>query len=413
MHVVLVSVRRFVGNNKYCRKSLNFRKSQHNFRRNTECINIRKRTWKKSSPGALAYIDGRNRIKQHWGLEADNLADQSGLAATMKITADYHFSTAPIENGQCYTGRPMNELRVICARYPLNEVVAAECKHLAGSLPDSEGVADNCTSLERVAQSAYLSLGVRCLAEAATLNDLAAQVQMLALASNRFKIEVLRTYQDPNFSKQDAIQSLADALQGGPDLRQPLCRFIIVVQKRRLWFGEIVATCSRLYRLHDAKPFHTSVSLPSRLARGLVNLVLPSACSVLDPFCGTGSILLEAQALGLQIHGVDISSKMVHISRHNLAHFGYQGIIELGNAMQCNQKADAIVTDLPYGRGVKKIQLDENLEILKHLVTLAPQAIYLADEPIPDLLTKAGYQKIDICCVSKRIGMQRYVHFAV
>jgi hypothetical protein len=50
---------------------------------------------------------------------------------------------------------------------------------------------------------------------------------------------------------------------------------------------------------------------------------------------------------------------------------------------------------------------------LKHLIHLAPQAIYLADEPIPDLLTKAGYQKIDIYCVSKRIGMQRYVHFAV
>jgi hypothetical protein len=81
--------------------------------------------------------------------------------------------------------------------------------------------------------------------------------------------------------------------------------------------------------------------------------------------------------------------------------------------LQCNQKVDAIVTDLPYGRGVRKIGRDENLEIFKHLVNLAPQAIYLADEPIPDLLTKAGYQKIDIYCVSKRAGMQRYVHFAV
>jgi tRNA G10 N-methylase Trm11 len=307
----------------------------------------------------------------------------------------------------------MDELRVICARFPLNELVSAECKHLAGSLPDSEGVADNCTSLERVAPSAYLSLGVRCLAEAATLDDLTAQVQMLALAANRFRIEVLRIYHDLDFSSQDAIHTMADAIYGDPDLRQPLYRFIIVVQERRLWFGEIVATCDHLYRLHDAKPFHTSVSLPSRLARGLINLVPPSARSVLDPFCGTGSILLEAQALGLQTHGMDISYKMVHISRNNLAHFGYQGMIEFGNALRCNQKADAIVTDLPYGRGVKKIKLDEHLEILKHLNNLAPLAIYLADEPIPELLTKAGYQKIDIYCVSKRLGMQRYVHCAV
>ena len=60
-----------------------------------------------------------------------------------------------------------------------------------------------------------------------------------------------------------------------------------------------------------------------------------------------------------------------------------------------------------------KIRRDEDLEILKHLVNLAPKAVYLADEPISDLLTKAGYQKIDIYCVSKRIGMQRYVHIAV
>jgi predicted RNA methylase len=307
----------------------------------------------------------------------------------------------------------MNELRVICARFPRNELASAECQRLAGGLPDSEGVADNCASLEHVAQSAYLSLGVRCLAEAVTLDDLVTQVQLLELAPHRFKIELLHTQLELDFSGRGAIQTLADALQSAPDLHHPLCRFIIVVQERRIWFGEIVATCGHLYRRHEAKPFHTSVSLPSRLARGLVNLLLPSARSVLDPFCGTGSILLEAQALGLLTHGVDISSKMVHISRCNLAHFGYQGIVELGNALQCNQKADAVVTDLPYGRGVKKIEPGDTLEILKHLLDLAPQAIYLTDEPMPDLLAKAGYQKIEIYCVSKRRGMQRYVHFAV
>jgi SAM-dependent methyltransferase len=306
----------------------------------------------------------------------------------------------------------MNDLRVICARFLLNELVAAECKQLAGSVPDAEGVAEDCTTLEGVAQSAYLSLGVRCLAEAATLDDLIAQVQGLALAADRFRVEVLRIDIQRRFSEQYAIHAMADAIYGGPDLRQPLRRFIIVAQERRLWFGAIEATCSRCYRLHDAKPFHTSISLPSRLARGLVNLVLPSARSVLDPFCGTGSILLEAQALGLQTHGVDISAKMVHIAQHNLAHFGYQGLVELGNAMDCNQKADAIVTDLPYGRGMKKMRGDENLEILKHLVGLAPKGIYLADEPIPDLLCEAGYQQVTIYCVSKRIGMQRYVHVA-
>jgi tRNA G10 N-methylase Trm11 len=307
----------------------------------------------------------------------------------------------------------MNDLRVICARFPLNELVAAECYQLTGSLPDPEGVADNCASLERVASSAYLSLGVRCLAEAVTLEDLVAQVERLALSADRFRIELLRISLERDFTKEDAIRALADAIPADPDLLHPLRRFLLVVQERRIWFGEIVTSCERLYRRHDAKPFHACVSLPSRLARGLVNLVLPSARSLLDPFCGTGSILLEAQALGLLTHGVDISAKMVQISRDNLAHFGYQGIIDLGDAMHCTHTADAIVTDLPYGRGMKKIERDENLAILQHLVPLAPNAIYLADEPISDLLTEAGYRKIDVYCVSKRGGMQRYVHRAV
>jgi tRNA G10 N-methylase Trm11 len=306
----------------------------------------------------------------------------------------------------------MDELRIICARFSLNELVAAECLHLAGSLPDSEGVADQCASLERVAKSAYLSLGVRCLAEAATLDDLVARVRLLRLSSDRFRIEMQRIDLEHIVSERNAVRQLADAIDGDPDLLQPLQRFIIVVQKRRLWFGEIAAVCERAFRLHDAKPYHTTNSLPARLARGLVSLVVPPARSIVDPFCGTGSILLEAGSLGLQAFGVDISSKMVQISRHNLEHFGYPGIVELGNALHCQNTADAIVTDLPYGRTIIKIKQGDILEILKHLVELAPQAIYLAGEPLPDLLAQAGYQKVEIYCVRKRIGMQRYVHRA-
>lgn len=306
----------------------------------------------------------------------------------------------------------MDDLRIICARFSLNELVSAECLHLAGSLPDSEGVADHCVSLERVAQSAYLRLGVRCLAEAVSLDNLVAQVRDLRLSSDRFRIEMQRIDLDRLVSQRSAVHQLADAIEGDPDLLHPLQRFIIVVQKRRLWFGEIAAVCERAFRLHDAKPYHTTNSLPARLARGLVNLVIPPARSILDPFCGTGSILLEAQSLGLQTYGVDISSRMVQISKKNLAHFGYPDTVEIGNAIVSQQTADAIVTDLPYGRTIIEIKQDVMLEILKHLVELAPQAIYLAGEPLLDMLSQAGYRKVEIYCVRKRIGMQRFVHCA-
>ncbi len=306
----------------------------------------------------------------------------------------------------------MDEFRVLCARFPLNELVAAECERLTGSAPDEEGVADRCASLDLVAESAYLSLGARCLAEAAGLDDLIEQVRALSLAADRFRIDLARISFTPQVSEADVVPRLADWIEGDPDLINPLRRFVLVIQERRLWFGEVLAQCNHRYQAHESKPFHTSSSLPARLSRALVNLVRPGARSVLDPFCGTGSILLEAQALGFLIHGVDISMKMVHISRRNPAHFGYQGIVELGDALRCAQTADAIVTDLPYGRGIKQIEQARVVEILAHLATLAPQAIYLSAEPLDDLLAQAGYGQVAVFRVRKRLGMQRCVQVA-
>ena len=71
------------------------------------------------------------------------------------------------------------------------------------------------------------------------------------------------------------------------------------------------------------RPFQDStISIPPRIARILVNLVsLPKHTVLLDPFCGTGTILMEALALGLDVVGVDL--KKIHISgtRENLRWF--------------------------------------------------------------------------------------------
>lgn len=221
----------------------------------------------------------------------------------------------------------------------------------------------------------------------------------------------MRLGQAPQPRKTEAILAAANAIPSRPDLQHPQQRFLLVTQPGKLWFGAILTEGQHDYRLHDGKPYRTSSSLPSRLARAAVNLVIPPAHSILDPFCGIGSILLEAAALGLAAYGLDLNKKMVGMTRRNLAHFNYRGEIELGDAAACSRQADAIVTDLPYGRLLER---DESRlsSILQHLISLAPQAVYIAEDNLTAILEQAGYQELRLMVVQKRHGMSRYIHWA-
>lgn len=59
--------------------------------------------------------------------------------------------------------------------------------------------------------------------------------------------------------------------------------------------------------------------LPPKLARIMVNLSgLDTSGPLLDPFCGTGTVLQEAALLGHDVYGTDLSEKMVDYSQTNL-----------------------------------------------------------------------------------------------
>jgi tRNA (guanine10-N2)-dimethyltransferase len=112
---------------------------------------------------------------------------------------------------------------------------------------------------------------------------------------------------------------------------------------RRRWFD----------RRPRARPFFHPTALHPRLARLMVNLAGSYGNAVLlDPFCGTGSIPLEASLIGLRSLASDISLKMCKGALLNARHFG---IVEL-DVVQADARhlpfryVDAIVTDLPYGR---------------------------------------------------------------
>jgi tRNA G10 N-methylase Trm11 len=263
-----------------------------------------------------------------------------------------------------------------------------------------------------VPRAAYLQAGIRPIARAETLEALCAALEGMHFEADDFRIEFLRLSGRLAIRENQAVPAVAQAIPARPNLDAPRHRFLLAASESGLTFGEITAEPDRSYRSHDSRPYRTTSSLPSRIARALVNLVSPPARSLCDPCCGTGSILLEARSLGIEAWGIDLNPRMVGMSRLNLAYFGHPAQVMPGDARNVERKADAIVTDLPYGL-CTVVDQENILRILERTARLAPTAVFVAGSDLSGCLHEAGFTGIEVFRIWKQHKVIRYVHRAV
>jgi len=141
------------------------------------------------------------------------------------------------------------------------------------------------------------------------------------------------------------------------DLENPKDVVVFIITEKGILCGrELFNFSSKEFTKRHIKnrPFFYPISLHPRESRCLVNLsgVRPNE-KLLDPFCGTGGILLEAALMGIDSYGLDIRRDMVKGSKKNLKAFGVSATILQGDARRIEKvydfKFDAVVTDPPYG----------------------------------------------------------------
>ena len=106
-------------------------------------------------------------------------------------------------------------------------------------------------------------------------------------------------------------------------------------------------------RAPHTRPFFHPCGLDPFLARAMVNLSeMDRSKTLYDPFCGSGSILIESKLMGFKTYGSDINQKMLKGTILNLRALNIQGfnLFRADARSPCIQKIDCIVTDPPYGR---------------------------------------------------------------
>ena len=112
-----------------------------------------------------------------------------------------------------------------------------------------------------------------------------------------------------------------------------------------------------------------------KLTRAMINLIgLEKGRTICDPFCGTGTTLLEAELLGLNGIGLDFDKKMWQKTKENLEANGYESKVfnsDFRELVNFTDQFEAIVTDLPYGRASKISEKPEKM--LEKLLSILPK----------------------------------------
>ena len=106
------------------------------------------------------------------------------------------------------------------------------------------------------------------------------------------------------------------------------------------------------------RPFFSPISLHPKYARALINLTgAKKGDVVLDPFCGTGGLVIEAADMGMKAIASDFDEEMVLGCRENMDFYGlalhdYE-TIDIKDIPERFREIDVVVTDPPYGRSTK------------------------------------------------------------
>lgn len=125
------------------------------------------------------------------------------------------------------------------------------------------------------------------------------------------------------------------------------------------------------------RPFFYTAALFPKFSRALVNLSrIKSGEFFLDPFCGSGSIVIEASLMGFDAVGIDFFQNMCRGALENLKALAppYSSIIQ-GDARTLPLcKVGGTATDIPYGR-TAPITASSQRELLKDFLRSASEVL--------------------------------------
>jgi tRNA (guanine10-N2)-dimethyltransferase len=155
---------------------------------------------------------------------------------------------------------------------------------------------------------------------------------------------------------------LQNAKHAKVNLSKPDKTFFGILTNGKLVFGVKLAEIQPkpfVERRPRKKPFFHPSAMNSKLARCMVNLAhAQENAYLLDPFCGTGTTIIEATLIGVRAIGIDVQRMMADGATRNLKHFGLAAeAVVIADARRLPlTHVSCIVTDPPYGKSATTLK---------------------------------------------------------
>lgn len=271
------------------------------------------------------------------------------------------------------------------------ELAEAEANAISGAVPISRKVVAS-PELIDTSRTAYVTGGLELLASGKTVDDAVQAATDLGIEAEGFGMKAERIPGKLDISKRAAADAFAIAITGRPNLDNPREKFLAYITADGVWFGRQLPEPEQDWRRFIRKPADSSSSLPARPSRGICNLLVKGGEHVIDPCCGTGTLLLHAASLGARVTGFDINEKMVDSSNKNLEHYGFGRAAELGDATKLSGEYDIMMTDLPYGN-MSDIT-GEGERLIENILGLAKRGIIVVTVEMADVLRGYGVEVV-------------------
>jgi tRNA (guanine10-N2)-dimethyltransferase len=193
------------------------------------------------------------------------------------------------------------------------------------------------------------------------------------------------------------------------NLKTPDKTFVGLLTDKKFVFGVKLAEISPtpfVERRPKKKPFFHPSAMPAKLARCMVNLAKPKLGElVFDPFCGTGSILVEAAFIGCRVLGLDIQRRMVRGTLKNMSYFNIksEGVIVADVKTPPITKVDCVVADPPYGRSASTLKrttrqiVEECLKAVYEMLSSGKRVCIAAPKTlnVTSIGTALGYKHLE------------------
>ena len=236
-----------------------------------------------------------------------------------------------------------------------------------------------------------------------TMDQIINQIDMDKLTSANYKVAYINaTDENMGFHEKRSIEfKIGFSILGEAEMKNPAIIFGITKIANKWIFGECESNTSD-WLLHNKKPFSYSNALKVNVCRALVNIAVGNNlnCSVVDPCCGIGTVLIEAISMEINIKGYEINPYIGKNAKTNLRYFGYEDVITIGDMNDIQNKFDVAIVDLPYGI-FTQITPCQQLSIMSSTRKIANRMVIITFDDMESQITSVGFCIEDRCTVSK------------